>query len=241
MKSNALFCALLSVFILFNSCKKSDKEVDKITISIPKIKTITYYKGDSITSHTSFEYDTSGKLSKSTYSNGQSFTFSYAPSNIIRTYYYIISEKPSIDTLILNNKGLVISEEGGITTYEYTPEGYQSKLTIDASPKTSQTYTSLDGNIIKNTERNYNDVRYIHTYTFLSDIINTIGNENMGITYFGKQDKNLKSKDNTIDLRDNKTFQLTYEYEFDTKNRVTKLKKIGWYSYNDSETYTYYE
>ena len=78
----------------------------------------------------------------------------------------------------------------------------------------------------------------ISEFQFLTDKVNTIEYENMGISYMGKQNKNLISKEtNTF------TFHgefvpgetITYTYEYDAKGRITKQYSTEW----DYSVYTY--
>ena len=67
-------------------------------------------------------------------------------------------------------------------------------------------------------------IQMAYTYQFLNGSFNTIDNENTGITFFGKQSRNL------IDTAQINTGFATgtaaYTYEYDSNKRVTKKAVI---------------
>ena len=63
------------------------------------------------------------------------------------------------------------------------------------------------------------------TYEYYLDKINTIGNSNYGINFTGKESKNLVKTKKQTEIGQNGntfTYEYSYVYEFDSKNRVIK-------------------
>ncbi|HAH22395.1 MAG TPA: hypothetical protein DCL77_01265, partial [Prolixibacteraceae bacterium] len=126
--------------------------------------------------------------------------FVYAPGIIIKERHYNDRNEVFNDTLFLNKQGLVIAESGKDIAYEYNLDGYQSELRAGEI----LSYTISNGNTLTRKAWEYIDgnLKLILTtnYRFIPNSINTIGNENMGISFYGKQDKNLRSGANfTLD------------------------------------------
>lgn len=75
-------------------------------------------------------------------------------------------------------------------------------------------------------------------YQFFTDKTNTIEYENMGITFFGKQNKNPIKQETTTYTYDGEvapTQTITYTYEYDAKGRITKQTSND----GDYSVYTY--
>ena len=241
MNSKVLLFVLLSLLIVFSACDKSE-DVEPGN-NIPLIKTITYYSDGVFWYSKTFEYNQSGKLTKETYDDETYYTYSYETGKIIKKKYNKESSLTSTDTLLLNKEGLLISE--GKTTYEYDTNGYLVKSTAPFEPPSNYFITSYkisNGNIAQKTI-SYSPVIKKGTYKYLADK-NTIGNENMGKPWLGKQDKNLPSEDYWVSTVEYQTWESTmyYTYEMDSENRVTK--KTGNQDTRDGReyyiTYTYY-
>lgn len=230
MKTKLLFLALLSLMIVVSACKKSDDEEN----NIPRIKTEVRSDKDGFNTVLRYEYDASGRLSKETIGSKYS-TYSYLPGMIIRNNYSL-EALTGIDTLILNKQGLVVSDTLG--TYEYNSQGYLVKLTIPN--KNDYTYKTENGNTTQYVDNKDVDIYTFQTFDFNTQN-NTIGNENKGKAWLGKQDINLPSYN--IISRINSPYAtystVRYDYEFDNLKRVTKqlINKDGIKTYI---SYTYY-
>ncbi|HAH22970.1 MAG TPA: hypothetical protein DCL77_04275 [Prolixibacteraceae bacterium] len=134
----------------------------------------------------------------------------------------------------------------GTANHEYTTDGVLVKSVYYNSTGEiglSFDYKVLDGNTIacylwENDKGNLKfTVRY--DYQFLN-LTNTIGNENRGMAFYGKQDKNLLSVYKYENQIINDPGGTTYTYEIDTQNRVVKRMEVG-QSELFYDTYTYYE
>lgn len=143
---------------------------------------------------------------------------------------------------VLNSNGLVTTGiirslktgEQGTINCKYDENGflvYKKESSNSGNTWEVHAYTIQDGNIVKE-EISYSS-GYIskRTYSYYMDKLNTIGPENMGVTFYGKQSKNLIKSER----RDGET--MSYIYEFDSKNRVVRQQcSEGWY-----HSFTYVE
>jgi hypothetical protein len=239
LRSKSFICILFSVVIVYNSCKKSGSEDDGLNLPHPKIKRITYYAGGAVQYYISLEYDSSGRLSKKTFSYGNYELFNYGSDKILIDKGGPHISRIEYDTLFLNIQGLVISEDRGYTTHEYDQAGYQAKIIQKGDNAYTLTYTISGGNTIKRL-MDYKGSLSEDSYKYLPNQANTIGNENMGITYYGKQDKNLVHEISSFYVQNATTTTSTYIYAFDSQNRVVKS---AWDDNSNDiyTTYTYYE
>jgi len=146
----------------------------------------------------------------------------------------------------LKNAFTILAASDILTTYEYDANGFLIK---EVYPETNETknYVISNGNVVSSFGTW--EWGYENTYQYLANSTNTIfdddfdmgGNENIGIYFMGKRNTNLISAI-TERVKDEygtfHTYQYSYSYEFDSKNRVTKKTSS---SQNDSyvTTYTY--
>lgn len=227
--------ALLFLMAAFISCDRSDDK--DVTPSIPKIKTITRTTATSTTIHT-YHYDGLGRISKLTGSDKVSVQYVYQKDRIIR----IDSLQQQTDTLLLNDKGLVVSAPNYWITREYNPDGYLVKL-IFSNPQgqfeiTSE-YKVTDGNISTYEVWAFQKLSDSYDYLYLPNSTNTIGNENKGTNFYGKQDKNLVSSFTAMTHSTGDWLVVNYRYELDAQNRVVKRYTIS-PTGDVYEAYTYY-
>jgi hypothetical protein len=197
----------------------------------------------------SYKYDEAWRLIKQTNSDGWSYQFTYAPGMVIEKRNYPTGS--DVDTLLLNEKGFEISRSRGYFTTEYDQEGFIVKKIRHTHDPTAFFYTKENGNTVQMAEMDgdsFNHMCNVQTMEYLPNSTNTIGLENMGISFYGKQDPNLVSVfsykaygwayspyPDEIMMSVNET----YEYELDNKQRVIKRKTVG--NLNDYYTYTYYD
>lgn len=235
-----LLFALLFLLAIFFSCDKSD---DNPAHKIPRIKTITH--GTSPNSDKEFyEYDSMGRVISITitgHTPGHT-QYVYLENKIVRMSDSFIQ----LDTLYLNNKGLVMREMFGSTTYEYDANGYcNHSIFYNSDGKIGMEYQSQvsDGNqTVLEIWETFNK-QLVHSttreYEFLPNSVNTIGEENKGITFYGKQDKNLLSVETERNTGSESSDQRHYSYQIDAKNRVVNRWTDGYPEYGD--VFTYYE
>ena len=122
----------------------------------------------------------------------------------------------SVFSMLFGNQ----SPSSATNTYEYDADGYLTKIVLNSGTSTSETitFTVVNGNRV-GTSYLTGGFTYTGTSQYLMDKINTIGYENMGITFMGKQEKNLVQTA-AISMSGVSLTQ-TYTYQYDSQNRVT--------------------
>jgi hypothetical protein len=252
---------LISLFILclgINSCE--EEEVEKY---LPKIHTTSYYYNNEFQYSGTHYYDNNGRLIKIQWSDGEYDTYEYSNSSAIHKYFDENNELLNTKSYTLNSDGLAIfvsnvssskgtlkssqftdnfdySNSSSTGTYEYNDDGYLIQSTyIDDLGTRTYTYTISEGNCVGYIlEWSNTSTPYMVNRIFLEDEINTIGNINAGVNYFGKQSKNLISSELTTSgsYYNNET----YTYEYDSKKRVVTESLNVTSSYgNDLYSFTY--
>jgi len=235
MNSKILLIALFSLLISFNACNKDEDDIPVFENNSLKIKTETWHTDLGEVASSFYQYDKAGRLYKETYQNGKYTIYTYEQGKIIERLYDAQGTSSSNETYLLNDEGLAISNKS--LSFEYDSLGYLVK-TIDPGGYLLTTVIE-DGNTVESIENEGKENEMKQTYQFLTTD-NTIGNENRGKSWLGKQDKNLRSEEHTFYLLANPPeYTVTYSYEFDDLNRVTKKTTI----HDEIEnivTYTYY-
>lgn len=123
---------------------------------------------------------------------------SYTQNNV-RTYYWFN------DSLIL-----IRIDNNGDENYHLNLININTLIEKDLTTKV------LNGNLVQSGN---NCIEYY------LDKPNTIGYYNSGISYYGKQDANLRSK--ICDCSQKDKPKTTFTYEFDSKNRVVKMISLS--------------
>lgn len=243
MKTSTVFFALLILFIAFSACKKTLE--DEIKYPGTRIKkTSLYYQGNK-TVETNYQYDATGRVIKESVSDNQTIEYSYLPGKVIMKAYlpYHTGEIPT-STMLLNDKGMQTSNLPS-TTILYDEDGYLLEMTLLVNNiPNSHTFKIENGNTVMWTLRTGNhleNIAYDHIYEFLPNSTNTIGYENMGMAFNGKQDVNLVSKETIVTHHSGGTSKSTinYLYELDAKNRVVKKSTVE--EPDNYTLYTYYD
>jgi hypothetical protein len=197
----------------------------------PLIAKMTVHDGKGVrtSSHT---YDSKGRMISYNWdvveaSNYfKSATLSYSESKIVEKITLGDNSTLTIE-LNLNGKGLAVSfvtkDVNGNILYtsecDYDIDGYLvHKKDVDkkGNYECSYSYTVENGNVVKMVRASNSGSAETETYTYYTDKPNTVGNENNGAFCCGKQSKNL------VKSKTNGGHTVTYTYEFDSKNRVTK-------------------
>lgn len=250
MKIRKWICILSIGFLALSSCKKDDENG---TESLPLIATET---SDGITS--TFSY-INGRLDKIVDNDNFKTTFTYETSKVTVSEFESDGTLSYSEIYTLNSKGLAISstsagkkkKSGNITadrlmlkncasttaTYEYDANGYMTKVTMsDGSTTSSSTLVITDGNPTSGTATS-EGFTFNMLFAYFTDKTNTIGQENEGITFLGKQSKNLL-KSATVSFIGYSS-STNYVYEYDSKNRVTKQTETDSDGNSYMTTYTY--
>jgi hypothetical protein len=248
-----LFVAMATVAI--SSCKKDNGD-DPIVVVVSPIKSMGVVYPDGVERY-DFTYDaTSKKISK---------IEDYWNDELDKTlvYDYSVAGKLTItggsDPIVydLNASGYVSKEAWSAdewVAYEYNTDGYLIKVTEHwgGEDHLKNEIEIVNGNAIKHTT--YDDdgvtVKKIKTFTFttgdnVNDIHQTsiIDNNTKPIgNLFGKPSKKLVDYLEYWDPREEPIAKsrTTITYEFDTKNRPSKITRVG-ADWQEVYTYTYVE
>lgn len=246
MSSKYYLLALLVLAITFNACKETDNEEPLLTNPSMLLKSATQYQDGRVTNTTTYEYDNSGRITKISYNASFYEKYLYVSDTMLLVQSYNNEFNYATDTLILDNKGLVVADNHK-TTFEYNIDGYLVKSTTMSSPVTISNYEVWDGNILGRTYSQYDldedsVIQFVYTNQYLTTATNTIGLENTGRPFYGKQNKNLVSKtylkrvypDNVLEN------DYTFSYQFDRYQRVIRqtqdnspVSLYTVYTYND--------
>ncbi len=128
----------------------------------------------------------------------------------------------------------------------YDSEGYlieEKHYSLDPNNRKlyrTHKYDIVDGNTVKEWSIDTDGKAYILTeYEFYLDKLNTIGNENMGMTWQEHSNRNLIKK--STHYSGNDKYDINYDYTFDSENRVTRVRynSNGGLYWLEGE-YTYY-
>lgn len=246
-----VLATLMSVSVLF-SCKKNDDKPEEETPVVTPAPTVYKIKSSSSTSNgktvkTDYTYDSNGRVVKMSSDDGTSSTLDWSSANCIEKHFNSGATAPvSTTTYDLNASGLCTSQTddvaSSVTSYEYNSDGYQTKMTTTASGQTSSvTYGYTNGNQTTITT-NGGGTSTTMTMEFNTDKTSTIGNINRGMTMFGKDSKNIPKKISMTISGITVSINITYEY--DSKNRVSKMTQTqsGFGTTSSSSTsFTYVE
>ena len=224
-----------------------DKDITPDVI-IPKLKTEAYYYGIDTTPlfTVTYEYNEASQLVLVKFLNNSYSVLEY-DADKVTIKSYDSKGIQSNSELILNGKGLLQSGtwlQFGLngTGYKYNADNYLIEKHYTSAYETDIyagviSYTITSGNTTSSADRNdkYGILGTdINKYQFILDKINTIGNENRGLAFLGKSDKNLLEKWTT-----HRGANVYFEYEFDSKGRVTKPIELNTARIMGSSTYTY--
>ena len=140
----------------------------------------------------------------------------------------------------IDSNGYATTPSIGHYEWEYDDQGYlikQKEYWSDLGTK-NDTYTYLCWNNVEiyseGTDVSGNKVGGGKTTNYYyQDKVNTVGNENFGIYYFGKQN-NCLVKRSEVTFQGNIDTLASYQYEIDSLGRVTE--EIKHYGYNETTT-----
>jgi hypothetical protein len=262
MKSLTL-SAFLTLIIFVSSCKKNNdgQAIMNPASSLVKTIIISDTTGQFNASMT-LQYDSQGKLVQMVTYNPPSndtliYKYEYYPSMVIEKIFYTNNDKYGRNLYTLNSAGLAISEtdmgygQGGDSsiaatlTYKYNTEGYmiekKSYLFGDTATWYSLNWQIQNGNnaSMALTLSTWGGVSVMESYEYNPNSVNTMGNSNTGMLFFGKSNTNLVKSAST-----NSTPPQTgiYSYSFDSMNRVIKefIRGSGLTSGSSNIIITYY-
>jgi hypothetical protein len=230
-----LIC-ILSLAGIFHSCNKSNEisnpclPYTKPDLRIKEIATIE----DNKTYISEYLYDGLIRLAHRT-DSGESyfnvFIWKYEADKV----YVLNQDSTVIQFFNLDPNGYAINTSLGHYTWEYDSSGYLLKQT-ESWPQSGTMISNYFYNCWNNvtvsdsgSNLQGSPIGGITTSNeYYSDLLNTTGNENMGIAYYGKQNNCLLKISLTNDQTTIDTLGV-YSYEFDSQKRVTReiKKKSG--------------
>jgi YD repeat-containing protein len=232
----------VAIFLLAAAgCKKNKTEPPPPT-GTPKIKTETY-NGSSTTS---YEYDTQGRRTLVTNSNGSKTVYNYSGNTVSEKNYDNAGIFINESDHELNASGFVQKTTYGAsisrTTYQYNANNQLVNIHYVIGPLSDSAdfryFYSLQGRLDSTWYFNINSPTFIYKayYEYTISKPNTIFLINKGILFFGTERSiNPPSKITVVYPSVNPRAD-TYTYEYDTYNRITKEIYNG----TDQTTFIYY-
>ena len=186
------FFALATIALLPScGCDYADTNIDNC---VPKIKRVTYYDANEPYS-VGFAYNGDGLLSKKGV-----ISYSYQGDTMVMlssgAYY------------VLNDDGMAEYSNGSpdpiVNNMEYDSDG----RAVSEMEYTQNISYAYDGDNLSERHSTSMSFSSVIQYTYYTDKENTIGNQNMGQPYLGKQNKNLVQTINGVASM----FQYTYDF-----------------------------
>lgn len=234
MKSTFLPSVLLFVLIAFAAC---DQTVEpEITAPVPRIKEMTSYRNDILISKKTYEYDLHGRqVGAATKNTAEKYV--YEPGKVLMEIFWAETNKKVNYTLVLNSRGLMEHQEGSSESFEYDAQGYLIQTVSGATFKS----TIEGGNLVRvetwSSQNGTPVLSSVVTRTFFKDKPNTIGMENTGLSFFGKQDRNPVQRETYYNPKLELETYITYEYEYDAQNRIIKSSRSDIPNFYNGYTY----
>lgn len=252
MKKQFLFLALVA-FVALNvsSCKKDDGGDDPVVVVASPIKSIGVVYADGVERY-DFTYDAvTKKITKiEDYWNDEldkTITYDYSVAGKLT-----ITSGTSATVYDINSSGMVTKEDWGsgeYAAYEYDANGYLVKITEHWGDADHLKMVAVvtNGNIMKHTtfDDDGTTIKKVKEFTYTTgDNVNDIHQANMVDSntkpvgnLFGKPSKKLVDFLEYWDPRNSDPRKrTTITYEWDTKNRPTKITRTG---VDFVEVYTY--
>jgi YD repeat-containing protein len=242
------FYLLAVIVLLISSCKK-EKDNATPNSDTAVVKSISQTPGGL---NTTFSYDSEGRLSTIRSSNGSGTNITYNGDTVIESMMNDSGYVYSIKTVFLNSSGIATSSLlrdtfGGILTYSqylYDSANFKreemnydvynnlvARKTWDIGANNVYYYTSTDSLVYQNNAQ----IGYSYSY----EKENTVGNDNMGLKYYGKSSKNIEKTMHKTGVTGNVRY--TFQYTFDNSGRIStkaaynhlnELVYTNSYSYN---------
>ena len=255
MKAKIFLLAIFAISVSLYSCKKDS---DSSEAAKPLIQKTTYEDQ----SYSTYQYDGT-RMIKITNSDGTYSTLEYATNTVTVKGFSATNVLENTEVFTLNSKGYAVSavsssakkksassrnmspilfpmySMGSTTiTYEYDANGHMTKAIYgDGTGQETITYTISNGNSVGYSDATTGSQTYTSTSSFFTDKTNTIGFENMGVTFFGKGDVNLIQS--VTDSYSGNPITHNYTYQYDSQNRVVN-QTITTSGFNSTSTsYTY--
>jgi YD repeat-containing protein len=216
---------LLALFVISaTGCRHNDNNA--YNFNGPWLKTETY-TGSGGTSAVTYTYDSQHRLTAKNYSDGSVVAYQYNSSTIVETESSSMGTNQVV-TYGLNNDGYAVIVDG-VNIFTYDAQHHVTGL----DDGDLVTFVYNNGNLTSETT-----VGSSVTYQYLTNKTNTIGQQNYGLTWAGVQSTNLMSSEARV--AGGSTVTVTYTYEYDGQNRVTKRTDTHSTGVVEVWEYTYY-
>jgi hypothetical protein len=239
------FLSFILLVLFASSCKK-DK--DDATPSIPKIKAIIKPLSGGGNDSTLYTYNSDGNIATIYYnSSGERRVYTYTDNEVSLTTYDGTGMAQYTGHFYLNAQGLAdstyfvpVSGNPSSSRYIYNDAGSNIISRIYNPAGTLQSvyfYTEVGGNVVARADYSSTGTEISNSeFSYDQAHPNTIGEENKGFSFLGKQSDNLLTAD-YIRLSWG-TYYYTYRYTFDSNNRV--FSQIRYSALGDSAGVAYY-
>lgn len=226
-KQITIITAALSL-VLF-SCKKSDTNPNPQGGGATSSKIKTWAGNSGISTYT---YDAQGRCTEVLYSNGGKIAYEYQAGVVTVKAYNTANVLTSTSVYELNSEGLRIKE-----TRPGNPLFAESTV-YNSDKQPVKHITSNNGNTqvmdYFYSGGNYDSIRFTNNgnwsstiiKTYYSDKLNTLSNDEEGVSFYGKENKNLVKTEQYTYPDGTKNDISNYTYEFDAKGRVVKETRV---------------
>ena len=232
LRQSPLILLSIGLTLLVASCKKDDQKATSPP-SIPKIRTVS--SGNDLRTYT---YDSKGRVSRIVYSLYGRDEYSYSGNTVTRKFYDLADTITSAMVYTLDANGRVAGitsspSSNDVNAYSYNGDGqlsaYNITRTIPGDPVRIWNYVyhytskNLDSIVTTYTDGGGPAFSYTYYDEYYTDKISTIGNDNYGLSFLGSGSKNPVKTARDIG-HDSQGYypQTTYQYEYDSLNRITK-------------------
>ena len=221
---------LLILLTLFStSCSKNDDPQPQSINSIPKVKTIAYGS----TNASTFTYDYQGRILKQGESDGSKVEYIYNANSVIENSFNSALTLTKTYSIELNTNGLI---ENATLIFPYNIDHrleytYNTDKQLAVLKSTSGTNFNLNYNEeykytskqLNNKKRYQLDGTLFQTtnYEYFTDENNSIGFKNRGLNYYADVSEfPIKSEMIIFSATNSNTY--FYDYNYDSKNRISK-------------------
>lgn len=227
--------------LLLFSCSKSRTDIVTTPKNVYKIKSWS-----SNGTPRNYTYDNQGRLSLVDFSNGAYSEYVYESGKVVYKYFSSPNVLSSQREYILDANGMVVNERSSLNplldiTYQYdNKQNIATYKYVNGANSFSYSYFFSKQNLdsICNYDKNNQWVSTTR-FTYYTDKLNTIADENIGLFFTPKMRKNLLKTQETQYANGNAPTLYDFNYEFDDKDRAIKVKtsKAGVVQWTEIITY----
>jgi YD repeat-containing protein len=194
-----------------------------------------------------YEYDAKGRVKMMTASNGTK-KFYYSDSAITEVEYFLNGNVADINIYKLRPDGLMyfrqIGYETGNTYSTFYYSASRALMTqvdtlLQGPGKVTHQYYRT-GNRVDSVKRLYNNITETRIFEYYPDRVNTITNESTGRSYLGISSPNPVKRELTRIGNNMPGVAVSYTYEFDSQNRISKRIAIRSNFPDEERAITYY-